>query len=74
MTEPLLLNLSVNEKGYIVVPVGIDHAGRVMKVTVEEPTRQPSRAEVLAVLDRTAGSIPDLERPSFDWTPREQMD
>jgi len=53
----------VDAEGNVVVPVGRTEAGQNVIVTVEPAPPSMTQAEWQEFINRTAGSIPDLERP-----------
>jgi len=65
VTQPAFFSVVTDERGNVVVPVGVDRAGQQVTVLVGKPRALISVDEIIAALDRTAGSISDLERPHF---------
>ncbi len=53
----------VDSSGNVTVPVGVSEAGEEVEVVVKPTRPRMTQAEWKAFVERTAGSIPDLERP-----------
>ena len=61
--------------GNITIPVGVEEAGAEVEVVITPVTRTLTQEEYRAIIERTAGSIPDLERPpQWVYAERESLD
>jgi hypothetical protein len=65
----------VGSDGNITIPVGVEEAGAEVEVVVTPAAPTLTQEEYQAIIRRTAGSIPDLERPpQWVYAKREPLD